>query len=111
MQHQYRQERQMQINNKPLIKSDHKIYRTQNPVRSELSLSIFFLLKFHISRSVKKTVEAHPQANIIFDKIGGSWWKPEYHIIVGGKTKKVVQSAAEMLQKTLNGGKEKKLEK
>ncbi|MBP2627729.1 MAG: hypothetical protein H6Q68_2440 [Firmicutes bacterium] len=111
MQHQYRQEKQIQMNNKPLIKDDNRIYRAQNPIRSELSLAILFLFKSHISNSVKKTAEAHPQANIIFDKVGGSWWKPEYHIIIGGKTKKAVQSAAEMLQSTLNGGKEKTLKK
>ena len=107
MQHQYKQEKQMQMNDKPLIKDDNRIYRVQNPIRSELSLAILFLFKAHISRSVKKTAEAHPQSNIIFGKVGGSWWKPEYHIIVGGKTKKVVQAAAEMLQKNLNGGKTK----
>lgn len=105
MQQQYRQEKQMQINDKALIKADNKIYRVQNPIRSELALSIFFLFKFHISNSVKKTVKAHPKINIIFGKAGGSWWKPEYHIIVGGKTKKDVQAAMEMLQKSLNGGK------
>lgn len=107
MQHQYKQEKQMQMNNKPLIKDDNRIFRVQNPVRSELSLSVFFLAKGHISRSIKKTAEAHPQTKIIFDKIGGSWWKPEYQIIVGGKTKKAVQAAAEMLEKNLNGGKTK----
>jgi len=107
VQHQYKQEKQMQMNDKPLIKDDNRIYRVQNPIRSELSLAILFLFKAHISRSVKKTAEAHPQSNIIFGKVGGSWWKPEYHIIVGGKTKKVVQAAAEMLQKNLNGGKTK----
>lgn len=106
MQHQYRQEKQLQMNDKPLIKDDNRIYRVQNPIRSELSLAVLFLFKGHISRSVKKTAEAHPQTNIIFDKVGGSWWKPEYQIIVGGKTKKVVQAAAQMLQSTLNGGKE-----
>lgn len=105
MQNQYKQE--MQMNDKPLIKSDNKIYRVQNPIRSEVSLAIFFLLKAHISSSVKKTAKAHPQTNIIFDKVGGSWWKPEYRIIVGGKMKKAVQAAAEMLQKNLNGGKTK----
>jgi hypothetical protein len=64
------------------------------------SVAILFLFKSYISNSVKKTAKAHPQTNIIFDKVGGSWWKPEYHIIVGGKTKKSVQAAAEMLQKT-----------
>lgn len=102
MQHQYRQEKRLQVNDKPVIKDDNKIYRVQNPVRSEFTLSILFLLKGHISRSVKKTAEAHPQINIIYDKVGGSWWKPEYHIIVGGKTKKAVQTAADMLEKTIN---------
>lgn len=109
MQHHYRQERQMQgqmqMNSKPLIKNDNKIYRIQNPIRSELSMTVFFLLKYHISNSVKKTAKSHPQVNIIFDRCGGSWWKPEFRIIVGGKTKKVVQAAAEALQKNLNGGK------
>lgn len=105
MQHQ---ERQLQMNDKSVIKKDNRIYRFQNPVRSELSLAILFLFKAHITKSVKKTAEAHPQTNIIFDKVGGSWWKPEYHIIVGGKTKKAVQAAAEMLQNTLNGRKDKK---
>ncbi len=107
MPYQNRQEKQLQMNDKPVIKNDNRIYRVQNPIRSELSLSILFLFKAHISKSVKKTAEAHPQTNIIFEKVGGSWWKPEYHIIVGGKTKKAVMAAAEMLQKTLNGGKEK----
>ncbi len=110
MQYQYKQERQQQMNGKALIKSDNKIYRIQNPIRSELSLTIFFLMKGHISSSVKKTLKSHPQTNIIFDRIGGSWWKPEFHIIVGGKTKKAVQAAAEMLQNSLNGGKTKKNE-
>jgi hypothetical protein len=105
MQHQYKQEKQMQINDKPLIKEDNRIYRVQNPIRSELALAVFFLFKFHISNSVKKTAQAHPKTNIIFGKAGGSWWKPAYHIIVGGKTKKDVQAAAEMLQKSLNGKK------
>lgn len=105
MQYQYKQEKQMQMNDKPLIKNDNKIYRVQNPIRNELSLAIFFLFKTYISSSVKKTAKAHPKTNIIFDKVGGSWWKPEYRIIVGGKTKKDVQAAAEMLQKNLNGGK------
>lgn len=99
---------QMQMNEKPLMKKDNKIYRIQNPIRSELSLDVFFLLKFHISSSVTKTAKLNPKANIIFDKVGGSWWKPQYRIIVGGKTKKDVQVAAEMLQKNLNGGKTKK---
>lgn len=108
MQHQYRQEKQVQMYEKPLLKSDNKIYRIQNPIRQEISLTVFFLLKAHISNSVKKTVTAYPQTNIIFDKVAGSWWKPEFRIIVGGKTKKIVQAAAEMLQKNLNGGKTKK---
>ncbi|HML32281.1 MULTISPECIES: hypothetical protein [Sporomusa] len=105
MQYHNRQEKQLQMNDKPVIKDDNKIYRVQNPVRNELSLSVIFLFKSHIARSVKKTAAAHPQTNIIFGKVGGSWWKPEYHIIVGGKTKKTVQAAAEMLQKAFNGGK------
>lgn len=104
---QYQQEKQMKMNDKPLIKNDNKIYRIQNPIRSELTLAIFFLLKSHISNSVAKTAKAHPKTNIIFDKVGGSWWKSEFRIIVGGKTKKDVQAAAEMLQKNLNGGKTK----
>ncbi len=104
---QYPQEKRIQMNDKPLIKSDNKIYRIQNPIRSELSLAIFFLLKSHIFSSVAKTAKGNPKTNIIFDKVGGSWWKPEYRIIVGGKTKKDVQVAAEMLQKNLNGGKTK----
>lgn len=111
MQRPYRQEKQLQLINKPLIKEDNKVFRVQNPIRNEMSLSIFFLLKFHISNCVKKTVAAHPQTKIIFGKIGGSWWKPEYQIIVGGKTKKVVQAATETLQNTLNGGKKKAEEK
>jgi hypothetical protein len=108
LQHQYKQEKQVQMYEKPLLKSDNKIYRIQNPIRQELSLTVFFLLKAHISNSVKKTATAHPQTNIIFDKIAGSWWKPEFRIIVGGKTKKIVQAATEMLQKNLNGGKTKR---
>ena len=104
---QYRQERQMKMNDKPVIKKDNKIYRIQNPIRSELSLAVFFLFKFYIAKNIEKTANACPKANIIFDKVGGSWWKPKYHIIVGGKTKKDVQAAAEMLQKNLNGGKTK----
>ena len=107
MQHQYRQEKQIQLNDKPVIKGDNKIYRVQNPVRSELSLAIIFLFKSHIAKSVRKTAELHPQTNIIHDRVGGSWWRPEYRIIVGGKTKKAVQTAAEALQDTLNGGKKK----
>jgi len=95
----------MPVNEKPLIKDDNRIYRVQNPIRSALSLAVIFIFKAHISRSVKKTAEAHPQTNIIFGKIGGSWWKPQYHIIVGGKTKKAVQAATETLQKNLNGKK------
>lgn len=108
MQHQYRQERQMPMNDKPLMKADNKIYRIQNPIRSELSLAILFFFKAHIRSCVAKTAKSHPKTNIIFDKVGGSWWKPEYRIIVGGKTKKDVQVAAELLQKNLNGGKTKK---
>jgi hypothetical protein len=107
MQHQYKQEKQIQMNDKPLIKADNRIYRVQNPIRNALQISILFLLKSHIGNSVRKTAAAHPQTNIIFDKVGGSWWKPEYHIIVGGKTKKVVDAAFEALQKNLNGRKEK----
>ncbi len=105
MQYQYKQEKQIQVDEKPLIKGDNKIYRVQNPIRSALSLAVVFIFKAHISRSVKKTAEAHPQTNIIFDRTGGSWWKPQYHIIVGGKTKKAVQAATETLQKNLNGKK------
>lgn len=105
---QYQNRKQMQINDKPLLKSDNKMYRIQNPIRSELSLTIFVLLKYHLSNCVKKTAKVHPKVNILFGKVGGSWWKTQFHIIVGGKTKKDVQVAAEMLQKTLNGGKTKK---
>lgn len=110
MQYQHRQgqQKQLQMNSKPLLKKDNKIYRVQNPIRSELSFEMFFLLKFHIKNSVKKTAKSHPRINIIFDRIGGSWWKPAYHIIVGGKTKQEVQAAAEMLQKKLSGGRTKK---
>ncbi|SEP20899.1 hypothetical protein [Propionispora vibrioides] len=116
MQQRYRQEKQtqmmqMQMSDKPVIKEDNRIFRVQNPMRSELSLSLFFLFKGHIARSVKKTREAHSQVNIIFGKVGGSWWKPEFRIIVGGKNKKTVQLAMEMLQKKLNGEKEKKEKK
>ena len=107
MQYQYKQEKQMQMNDKPLIKSDTKMYRFQNPIRNELSLAILFLFKSHISSNVIKVAKMHPKTSIIFDRVGGSWWKPEYRIIVGGKTKKDVQVAAEMLQKNLNGGKTK----
>lgn len=106
-QQQYKQERPMPISDKPVVKGDHKLYRIQNPIRSELSLSIFFLLKGYITKSVEKVSKSHPQANIIYGKVGGSWWKPEYRIVVGGKTKKIVEAAAEMLQKTLNGNKKK----
>lgn len=116
VQQRYRQEKQMQMmqmqmSDKPVIKEDNRIFRVQNPIRSELSLGLFFLLKKHIANSVKKTKEAHPQVNIIFGKVGGSWWKPEYRIIVGGKNKKTVQLAIEMLQKKLNGDREKKADK
>jgi tripartite-type tricarboxylate transporter receptor subunit TctC len=99
---------QMQMNNRPSIKGDNKIYRVQNPIRQELSLTVFFLLKAHIAYSVKKTAKAHPLTSIIFGKAGGSWWKPEYRIIVGGKTKKAVEDAAAVLQNNLNGGRKKK---
>ncbi len=108
MQQQYKQEKQTQMNDKPVIKGDNKIYRVQNPIRIGLSLAIFFLLKSRIAVSVNKTMEKHPQTKIIFDRVGGSWWKPEYYILVGGKTKKAVEAAAEMLQNTLNGKKAKK---
>lgn len=104
---QYQQEKKMQMKDKPLIKNDNTIYRIQNPIRNELSLTIFFLLKAYIFSSVKKTAAAHPKTNIIFDKVGGGWWKHEYHIIIGGKNKKEVQAATEMLQKNLNGGRTK----
>ena len=112
--HQLRQQErqmQMQMSDKPVIKADNKLYRVQNPMRTELSLSVFFLLKGHISRCVKKTNEKHPKANIIFGRVGGSRWKPEFRIIIGGKAKNTVMAAGEMLQKMLNGGKEKKSDK
>jgi hypothetical protein len=96
------------MNDKPLIKADNRIYRVQNPIRNELTLTVLFLFKSLISRSVNKTAKAYPKTNIIFDKVGGSWWKPEYRIIVGGKTNKDVQAATERLQKNLNGSKTKK---
>lgn len=102
MPYQYHQEKQLQMNDKPLIKNDNKIYRVQNPIRSELSLAVFFLFKNIISRNVRKTANLYPRTNIIFGRVGGSWWKPEYRIIVGGKTKKDIQAATEMLQKKLN---------
>ncbi|MDU2064877.1 MAG: hypothetical protein E6713_08535 [Sporomusaceae bacterium] len=110
---QYRQQEkqmqmQMQMNTKPAMKADNKIYRVQNPVRSEVSLSIFFFLKPLIKAGIKKTALAHPQAKIIYDRVGGSWWKPEIRIIVGGKTKKVVEEAAKALEQNLNGKKKKK---
>ena len=110
MQHQYRQkqERQVPMNVKPLIKGDNKLFRVQNPFRSDMTLTLFFLFKWHLSRSVKKTLEVHPQVTIIFDKVGGSWWKPQFHIIVGGKTKKAVEGAGAMLQDVLNGKRKKK---
>ncbi len=110
MQHQYRQkqDRQVPMNIKPLIKGDNKLFRVQNPYRSDMTLTLFFLFKGHLKRSVKKTLEAYPQANIIFDKVGGSWWKPQFHIIVGGKTKKLVEEASALLQDILNGKKKKK---
>ncbi|MCE5285061.1 MAG: hypothetical protein LLG02_04315 [Pelosinus sp.] len=102
MEHPYKQEKQIPMNNKPAFKGDNKIYRVQNPIRSEISLAIFFLFKILISSNVKKTAAANPKTNIIFGKVGGSWWKPEYRIIVGGKTKKDVEVAVEMLQKNFN---------
>ncbi len=108
MQHQYKQEMQMQMNDKPVVKGDNKLYRVQNPMRSELSLTIFVLLKGYILRGIKKTTKAYPKINILFGKVGGSWWKPEYRIVIGGKTKNEVQAAAMMLQNNLNGGKKKK---
>ena len=107
MQHQYKQQ-QVQLSNKPSIKKDNKLYRVQNPVRSELSLNILFLLKSLIKNSVEKTEKAHPRAHIIYDKVGGSWWKPEFRIIVGGKTKKEVEDATATLQHHLNRGQKKK---
>ena len=61
MEHPYKQEKQMQMNDKPCIKEDNRIYRIQNPIRNELSLAIIFLFKTHISKSVKKTAEAQAQ--------------------------------------------------
>lgn len=109
--HQMRQQErqmQMQMTGKPLLKADNKLYRVQNPMRSELSLSVFFLLKGHIARCVKKTAAKYPKANIIFGKVGGSWWKPEIRIIIGAKAKNDVVAAGEMLQNLLNGGKKDK---
>jgi hypothetical protein len=104
----YKQGRQVPLSDKPVIKEDNKLYRVQYPMRTEVSLVIFVLFKVYISAVVKKVAKAHPQTKIIFGKAGGSWWKPEYRIIIGGKTKKAVQAAAEMLQKHLNRKKNKK---
>ena len=111
--HQLRQQEkqmqmQMQLSDKPVVKGDNKIYRVQNPMRNELSLSVFFLLHGHLTRSIKKTEEKYPKVNILFGKVGGSWWKPEYRIVIGGKVKNDVLAASKLLQKNLNGGKEKK---
>lgn len=108
MQYQYRQERQMQLSDKPVVKGDNKIYRVQNPARSELSLGIFFLFKGIISMAVKKAAKSYPKTNIIFGKVGGSWWNPEYRIVVGGKDKKEVEAAAQMIQNSFNRKKKKK---
>ena len=97
----------MQANSRALIKADNKLFRVQNPIRNELTTAILFLFKFHLKNSIKKTMAKHPQANIIFDRVGGSWWKPEFHIVVGGKTKKIVDAATETLQFNLNRGKKK----
>ena len=109
MRYQYNQmqQQQMQANSRALIKADNKLFRVQNPIRNELTTAILFLFKFHLKNSIKKTAEKHPQTNIIFDKVGGSWWKPEFHIVVGGKTKKIVDAATETLQLNLNRGKKK----
>lgn len=108
MRHQYRQEVQMPISDKPVIKGDHKLFRIQNPIRTELSLSLFFLLKGYIIKSVEKVAKKHPQVTIIYGKAGGSWWKPEYRIVIGGKNKKAVEAATEAMQNTLNNKKDKK---
>ena len=109
MRYQYKQmqQQQMQANSRALIKADNKLFRVQNPIRNELTTAILFLFKFHLKNSIKKTMVKHPQANIIFDRVGGSWWKPEFHIVVGGKTKKIVDAATETLQFNLNRGKKK----
>lgn len=110
MKNYYRQQDkqlQMQMSDKPVIPQDNKIYRVQNPIRSELSLSMFFLFKTYLTKNIEKVAKLHPQAKIIFGKVGGSWWKPEFRIIVGGKTKKVVEAAATALQNELNRGKKK----
>jgi len=108
MQFPKQQEKQMQLTAKSLLKGDNRIYRVQNPFRTEFSLSVYFFLKFHLSKSIKTVSEANPKANILFGRIGGSWWKPQFHVIIGGRTKKTVVAAAEMLQKQLNGKKIKK---
>jgi hypothetical protein len=41
VQRQYKQEKQMQMNDKALIKDDNRVFRVQNPIRQELSLSVF----------------------------------------------------------------------
>jgi hypothetical protein len=105
VQYQYKQEKQMRMSDKPVVKGDNKMYRVQYPVRSEVSLTMFCLFKILITSSIKKVTKAHPKTNIIFGKVGGSWWKTEYRIIVGGKTKRDVQDAVDMLQKILNRGK------
>ena len=109
MRYQYKQmqQQQMQANSRALIKADNKLFRVLNPIRNELTTAILFLFKFHLKNSIKKTMAKHPQANIIFDRVGGSWWKPEFHIVVGGKTKKIVDAATETLQFNLNRGKKK----
>ena len=109
MRYQYKQmqQQQMQANSRALIKADNKLFRVQNPIRNELTTAILFLFKFHLKNSIKKTMAKHPQANIIFDRVGGSWWKPEFHVVVGGKTKKIVDAATETLQFNLNRGKKK----
>ena len=108
MQFPRQQERQMQLTAKTLVKGDNRIYRVQNPFRTEFSLSIYFFLKWHLSKSIKTVSTANPKANILFGRIGGSWWKPQFHVIIGGRTKKAVLAAAEMLQNEMNGKKNKK---
>ena len=98
----------MKMTDRPVIKGDHKIFRVQNPIRSELALSMLFVLKYYIAYSIQKAAKAYPKTNIIYGKVGGSWWKPEYRIIIAGKIKKDVQDAAVMLQKSFSGRKNKK---
>ncbi len=109
MRYQYKQiqQQQQQANSRAVIKADNKLFRVQNPMRNELSTSVLFLFKFHLKNSIKKTIAKHPQINILFEKVGGSWWRPEYHIVVGGKNKKIVDAATETLQFNLNRGKKK----